>query len=79
MLREETAGYKLYGKTGWQTDDLNNAIGKFSIGWFVGYVEKDGAVYFFALNAETTKTESSFAAARVEITKKILKDLKLLQ
>lgn len=78
MLREEKPGYKIYGKTGWQTDDLNNPNGKYSIGWFVGFIEQNGNVYYFALNVETDKTQENFATARIEITNKILKDLKLL-
>lgn len=78
MLREEKPNYKIYGKTGWQTDDLSNPNGKYSIGWFVGFLEQNGNVYFFATNVETPQTQDNFAAARTEITSKILKDLKLL-
>lgn len=78
MLQETAPNYKIYGKTGWQTDDLSNPLGKYSIGWYVGYLEQNGNVYFFATNVETGKTQASFAASRTEITKKILKELNLL-
>lgn len=75
MLREDMPNYKIYGKTGWQTDDLSNSIGKHSLGWYVGFIEKQDKVYFFALNVETTNTQSNFASSRIEITNKILNDL----
>lgn len=78
MLREEAPSYKLYGKTGWQTKDLSNPIGLKSLGWYVGFIEQNGDVYYFAANFETENTQENFAAARTEITGKILKDLKLL-
>jgi beta-lactamase class D len=69
ILLEDTLGVKLRAKTGW--GDENNI----NIGWFVGWLEKDGNVYFFANNIETAKAEDNFPAARKEITKKILKEL----
>jgi beta-lactamase class D len=38
MLVDSVPGYKLWGKTGWQGPH----------GWFVGYVEADDKVWFFA-------------------------------
>lgn len=38
MLSEETADYKLRVKTGWQDEH----------GWYVGYIETEGNVWFFA-------------------------------
>jgi beta-lactamase class D len=38
MLIDSVPGYKLWGKTGWQAPH----------GWFVGYVESDDKVWFFA-------------------------------
>lgn len=78
MLQETTPSYKIYGKTGWQADVLDNPLGKYSIGWYVGYLEQNGNVYFFATNVETDKTQENFASSRTEITKKILKELKLM-
>jgi len=72
MLREDTLGYKLRAKTGWGIQDSLN------IGWYIGWVEKDKNVYFFATNIETKNPGDSFPAARIEITKDILKELKVL-
>lgn len=47
MLAEETDTYRLYAKTG----GGNIAAGR-ALGWYVGYVENDTGVYFFALNVE---------------------------
>jgi len=69
MLREETAGYKLRAKTGWGRQD------SLDIGWFVGYVERSDNVYFFATNIESRQPSEHFGQARIEITKKILKQL----
>src|SRR5690606_26121045 len=46
LLLESEGGRRLYGKTGWlmaRQPDL---------GWFVGWVEKDGVRYPFALNMD---------------------------
>jgi beta-lactamase class D len=50
FVEELPGGWKLYGKTGWggsvkEGDDRNCEIG-----WFVGWVEKDGAFFPFAYN-----------------------------
>ena len=67
MLREDTLGYKLSGKTGW----ADQKDGK-SIGWFVGYLERDSNVYFFATNIESSHPDSAFAQSRIDITHSIL-------
>ncbi len=78
MLREDLPEYKLSYKTGWNTDNSVNTVGSKSLGWIVGYLERDDNVYFFATNLGTSNTPAKFAASRLEITKKILKDLNLL-
>ena len=78
MLREDRSDYKLSYKTGWHTDNSVNTVGSKSLGWIVGYLERDNNVYFFATNLETNDTPANFPPSRLEITKKILKDLKLL-
>lgn len=45
-LLEKTDTYELHGKTGWVFD------AKPQIGWFVGWVERDGKAYPFALNID---------------------------
>lgn len=48
MLRilkiEDNPNYKLSGKTGWSTQNNQDN------GWFVGYMEKNNKIYYFALN-----------------------------
>ncbi len=78
MVMEDTSKYKLYGKTGWQIDDFNNLKNSESLGWFVGFLEQNDNVYFFATNVETKSTLDTFAESRVKITKNILNELDLL-
>jgi beta-lactamase class D len=67
---ERGGNWTLYGKTGWQ-----NAPGP-GVGWWVGWVEKEGRLYAFALNMEVQTPED--AAKRVELGKASLKTLNLL-
>jgi beta-lactamase class D len=73
MLIEQTEKYALYGKTGWGIE------GKKDIGWFVGFVETNNKVFYFA-NCIETENEShpNFASARKEITYMIMKELNIL-
>jgi beta-lactamase class D len=74
----------LSGKTGLQLGLSPAGVPKLSIplspklGWFVGYLEQNENVYFFAVNIESKNPSANFSAARIEITKKILKRLGLL-
>lgn len=62
----------LYAKTGWyMPDDRKNQIG-----WWVGWVEKEGKVYAFALNADIT--DDTVGAKRVPLGKAALQSLGLL-
>jgi beta-lactamase class D len=72
MLNEDTLGYKLRAKTGWAMRV------KMNIGWWVGWVEKDNNVYFFANNVESENPDENFIKGRIEITRKILKALNIL-
>lgn len=67
LVYESGEHYVLRGKTGWAKQ----------VGWFVGYVQRGEEVYFFANNLDIMKDED--AAARVAITKAILRDLKLIE
>lgn len=69
MVREQTPGYTLRGKTGW----LNST--KPELGWFVGYLEQNSNVYFFATTLDMNKPEDG--SARIEVTRRSLKDLGL--
>jgi beta-lactamase class D len=70
MVREQTPDYTLRGKTGWLTNTKPN------VGWFVGYLEQNKNVYFFATTLDMYKPED--APVRIEITRRSLKDLGLL-
>lgn len=70
MVREQTPDYTLRGKTGWLTSTKPN------VGWFMGYLEQNKNVYFFATTLDMQKSED--APARIEITRRSLKDLGLL-
>ncbi len=48
LLIEQHKSYSLSGKTGWAKRDGNNN------GWFVGFIEKENQVYYFATNIEPT-------------------------
>jgi beta-lactamase class D len=73
IILEDTSAYTMRGKTGWGEDDGRN------IGWLVGYLEKNGNVYFYATNIEAPEpTPDSFAIARREITEAIFRNLGLM-
>lgn len=73
MLVSDTNGIKIYAKTGWGSqNDLD-------IGWYVGFVETEDNVYYFANCIQTSDfNNDKFAAARTEIANTILKDLKII-
>jgi len=45
--------------------------------WLVGYIEKDNKPYFYAMNFKTNDFNKTIQA-RYEITKDILRELKLI-
>lgn len=65
MTRERTGDYVLSGKTGWSVDGARNN------GWFVGFLERDNKVFFFATNVEPGLgyDMDDFANARVVVTR----------
>lgn len=67
---ETTDETTLYGKTGWQTATDPG------IGWWVGWVKRSGKIYTFALNIDMV--DIADAPKRIEIGKKVLKLLKIL-
>ena len=73
IIVEETETYRIRAKTG--------AGLRFEpkVGWWVGYLEENDNVYFFALNIEGEAPEDVLSDARFEITKSIMKELGLLQ
>ncbi len=74
MISEKTPDYTLRGKTGLTGFETSNQL---QIGWYVGYMEKGKEVYFFAINIDI-RNDKKDPAARVEITRRCLKDLALL-
>jgi beta-lactamase class D len=74
MIEEETPVYTLRAKTGWADTKPTH------VGWYVGYVETKGNVYFFAtrLYQPDAQQIDDFGAQRKLITRKILTDLKIL-
>ena len=73
MILEETPEYTFRGKTGWAVMDNKN------IGWLVGYFEIDEKIYAYVINVESEEEDSGqFSSSRIEIVKKIFKQLALI-
>jgi beta-lactamase class D len=70
ILRQEGSS-ELYAKTGWGAPP-----GAGDIGWWVGWVKKDGKLYTFALNLDITNDETG--AKRIPLGKASLQALGLL-
>lgn len=78
MITKDTLGYVIRAKKGWGN------LGKNDVGWYVGYLEKNGNVYYFS-NCVQTESENlndinraiGFDKARSAIVFKILDELKL--
>ncbi len=75
MITEKNNKYTLRSKTGWTRVDGNN------IGWWVGYVERNDNVYFFAtrLIRKRTIVNTDFGQCRKSITRNILQQLKAIE
>ena len=71
MIRDRGDAWVLRGKTGWTTAPDPD------IGWFVGYVEQRGRVYYFATNIDVVADRDQ--DARVEISLRSLRSLGLLR
>nr|WP_063861087.1 OXA-62 family carbapenem-hydrolyzing class D beta-lactamase OXA-159 [Pandoraea sp. HD7676]ALA99193.1 class D beta-lactamase OXA-159 [Pandoraea sp. HD7676] len=67
---EANVDYVLHGKTGWFTEK------KPDIGWWVGWLERDGNLTMIALNIDI-QTDAD-APKRARIVRNVLKDLKLI-
>ena len=73
IILEQTNSYKLSGKTGGGNVSDNEYIM-----WLVGYIEIDNKPYFYAMNYKTNDFSKTLNA-RYEITKNILRELKLIE
>ncbi|MBA4239594.1 MAG: class D beta-lactamase [Sphingobacteriaceae bacterium] len=72
MIAKDTLGYVVRAKTGWSDEE------KRIVGWYIGYVEKNNNVYYFANCIQSTDLDNSdFARARIEIAYRILDALKV--
>ena len=75
MITETQPNYVIRAKTGWTRFDNKDT------GWWVGYVESKGNVYFFATRLIKLRSEinQNFGSCRKEITKKVLKELQFIE
>lgn len=72
LLFQKSDNYTMYAKKGLGPIHNGNAIG-----WLIGYIEKGGEVYFFALNVEN-EDELKAADLRVNISMRIFKALNII-
>lgn len=73
LVREKNDAYTLRAKPGSTTQN------DIAFGWYIGYIEKDSDVYFFATNISSPTSNPQFSEAREAITRNILKELGILQ
>ena len=72
MIAKDTLDYVVRAKTGWSDED------KRMVGWYVGYIEKNGNTYYFVNCIQSTDFDKpDFAKARIDIAYQILDNLKL--
>jgi len=69
MLVEQTTDYSLHAKAGWTGPAQH-------VGWYVGYIEKGGDVWLFAMNMRMDRAEQ--AGLRKDLTVQSLRALGLL-
>jgi len=73
MIAKDTLGYVVRAKTGWGVQNELN------VGWYVGYVEINDNVYYFANCVQTKDSDNKdFVKARIEIVYEIFDELKIL-
>jgi beta-lactamase class D len=75
MVLDNKGAYKFSGKTGWSIRNGNNN------GWFVGYLETNGSVYFVVTNIEPREAFNMdlFPKIRTQISLEAFKKLKIIQ
>lgn len=73
MSAEVGNGYRIRAKTGWAVTD-----GDLNTGWWVGQVEKNDNVWFFASLLQTREPGVSFGAARLAVARRTLETLGVL-
>ena len=77
MVTEKTQEYVIHSKTGWSKQAERE------LGWWTGYLEKGGKVYFFATRVtqpskNSRSFDTKFGKSRKEITFLILNDLNII-
>jgi beta-lactamase class D len=74
MTTETAPQFKLRSKTGWTKKNGND------IGWWVGYVERQKNVYFFAtrITKDQNVVNTTFGQCRKDVTKVMLRQLEIL-
>lgn len=72
LVIEKTNDYTIRAKTGSGIKVIP------PVGWWVGYVEENNNVYFFATTVESPRPDDVLTDAKINITRSILKDLGLL-
>ena len=74
MVSEQSDEYTIRAKTGWTRENDTNT------GWWVGYLETKNKTYFFAtrLLQSRLNNREDFGSCRKEITKKIFKELQII-
>lgn len=74
MVIDETDSYTISGKTGWAIRNGHNN------GWFVGYLEKEGKVYFFAVNVDPKESFNMdlFPKIRTEVALKAFESMGII-
>lgn len=72
LILEESQNYRLSGKTG------TGVLGETTLGWLVGYLEKDGNVWFYALNLEH-KDYDQIRSSRMEIVKNVFREMGVIR
>ena len=75
MIMEANKKYTLSGKTGWSVRNGNNN------GWFVGFIEKENKVYYFATNIAPKEQfdMKMFAMIGKAITLKALREIEIIK
>ena len=75
MITEQNEDYITRGKTGWTRENNINT------GWWTGYIETKNGTYIFAtrLLQDRKMNRPDFGSCRKEITKKVFKDLGIIE
>lgn len=74
-LADDEPGYSMHAKSGWARRGALD--GKTDLGWYIGWVERDGRRWFFALNIDMPVATD--ATKRAAITRRLLVDIGALE